>query len=283
MSYFTRILCCSLMLLTSCATTRAPEVKTPQAVADNSYPPVIEASAARAQAVEDAWRSLLTEFKLPETRLELEPILYTPRALPANLAGQISLNPQEGKVGAEEAKTALRRFIERAHVVLSGDQRSGALTLKDLSLISFSDEGDMYRALYRQMNFPFPLSNGYGEMSFVLSKAGALLQMSSRYISPLLLSIELPARARVESQKLIDPLLGREFTYTNIAGQPMTYKVAQRNEISVGELVIYPKPDKDRLAVHLAWQIIVGRGTDWTVFIDAITGKEIDVKQNFVS
>ncbi|HWQ36135.1 MAG TPA: hypothetical protein VNQ79_25080 [Blastocatellia bacterium] len=277
------LLCTLALLLLGACAARAPEVSTPQAKADGGYPPVIEASQARQQAVEDAWHALLAEFKLPETRLELEPVLYTPRALPASLAGQISLNPQRGKFGAEEAKEALRRFIERAHAVLSGDQRARALTLRDLSLISFSDEGEMYRARYRQMNYPFPLVNGYGEMSFVLSKSGALLQMNSRIISPLLLSTELPARAKVEPQKLIDPLIGREFTYSNIAGQPMTYKVTQRNEVSVSELVIYPKLENDRLTLYLAWQIVVGRGTNWTVFVDAITGREIEVRQNFVS
>lgn len=272
-----------MLLLSACAATRAPEVNTPQAKNDGNYPPVIEASAARQQAVEDAWRALLAEFKLPETRLTLEPILNTPRALPASLAGQINLNQTGGKFDADQAREALRRFIERAHAVLSGDQRAGALSLKDLSLVSFSDEGEMYRARYRQMNYPFPLVNGYGEMSFVLSKSGALLQMSSRLISPLLLSAELPTRARVEPQKLIDPLIGREFTYSNFAGQPMTYKVTQRNEISVNELVIYPKQEGDRISVSLAWQITVGRGTNWTVFVDAITGQEIEVKQNFVT
>jgi hypothetical protein len=272
----------SLVLLGACAA-RAPEVSTPQARADGGYPPVIEVSPSRQQAVEDAWRALLAEFRLPETRLDLEPVLYTPPALPAGLAGQINLNPQGGRFGAEEAKEALRRFIERAHAVLSGDQRASALTLRDLSLVSFSDEGEMYRARYRQMNYPFPLVNGYGEMSFVLSKSGALLQLSSRIISPLLLSTELPARAKVEPQKLIEPLIGREFTYSNLAGQPLTYRVTQRNEVSVSELVVYPKPENDRIVLYLAWQIVVGRGTNWTVFVDAITGKEIEVKQNFVS
>lgn len=277
------LLCMLALLLLGACAARAPEVSTPQARADGGYPPVIEASQARQQAVEDAWHALLTEFKLPETRLELEPVLYTPRALPASLAGQISLNSQGAGFGAEEAKEALRRFIERAHALLSGDQRAGALTLRDLSLISFSDEGEMYRARYRQMNYPFPLVNGYGELSFVLSKSGALLQMNSRIISPLLLSTELPARAKVEPQKLIDPLIGREFTYSNLAGQPMTYKVTQRNEVSVSELVVYPKLENDRLTLYLAWQVVVGRGTNWTVFVDAITGKEIEVRQNFVS
>ncbi|HZS07976.1 MAG TPA: PepSY domain-containing protein [Blastocatellia bacterium] len=280
-----KLLCCSLlvMLAWACAATRN-EVNTPQATKTNDqYPPVIEAGAIRQRAAEEAWRKMLAEFRMPETRPDLEPVLFTPRALPASLAGQINLNPQAGKFGADEAKTALRKFIEHNHAVLTGDERAGVLSLKDLSLVSFSDEGNMYRALYRQMNYPFPLAGNYGELSFALGKTGALLQMSSRLISPLLLSTELPARAKVEAQKVADALVGREFTYTSIAGRPLTYKVSQREEVKVRELVIYPKMEKDQLAIYLAWQVEVGRGTTWMVYVDAMTGKEIEVRQNFAS
>ena len=165
--------------------------------------------------------------------------------------------------------------------VLSGDQRTNALLLKDLSLTSFSDEGSLYRAVYQQRSYQYPLANNYGQLSLVLSKTGALLQMSSRIVSPVLLSTELPGRPGISPDKLITPLLGREFTYTSIAGKPLTYKVSQRDEISVKELVIYPRADKDRLAVHLAWQVEVGRGTTWTMYIDAMTGKELEVRPNF--
>ncbi len=279
-----KILCCSLflMLVTACAAPRAFEVTTPQAKTD-PYPPVIEASAARQQAAEEAWRQLLSEFRLPETRLDFEPVLYTPRALPVALANQINLSSPGAKFGADEAREALRRFIERAHAVLSGDQRTNALLLKDLSLTSFSDEGSVYRAVYQQRSYQYPLANNYGQLNLVLSKTGALLQMSSRIVSPVLLSTELPGRPGISPDKLITPLLGREFTYTSIAGQPLNYKVSQRDEISVKELVIYPRVDNDRLAVHLAWQVEVGRGTTWTVYIDAMTGKELEVRPNFAS
>ncbi len=279
-----KFICCSLLLvlMAACAAPRAFEVNTPQAKTD-LYPPVIEASATRQQAAEEAWRQLLTEFRLPETRLDFEPVLFTPRALPVALANQINLSSPGAKFGAEEAREALRRFIERAHAVLSGDQRTNALLLKDLSLVSFSDEGSLYRASYQQRSYPYPLANNYGQLSLVLSKTGALLQLSSRIVSPVLLSAELPSRPAIAPDKLITPLLGREFTYTSVAGQPLSYKVAQRDEIKVQELVIYPKPEKDRLAVYLAWQIEVGRGTTWTIYVDAMTGKELEVRQNFAS
>jgi hypothetical protein len=78
-------------------------------------------------------------------------------------------------------------------------------------------------------------------------------------------------------------MIGREFSYTTIAGQSVTYKIASRSEVSVMDLVVYPKQEGNRITVHLAYPVEAGQGTTWTVYVDAITGQEIDVKQNFAS
>lgn len=249
----------------------------------DDYPPALEASPARAQAAEETWNQFLMEYKLTFVAPDLEPLLYAPRSLPASLANQISLQPSDEPrrptLDETQAKEFLRRFVEKYHALLVGDQRNSALSLKDLSLITFASEGNLYRAVYRQMNFPYPLSNGYGELRIVLSKAGMLLQVNSR----LLPAQEYAARPKLEAATITSKFIGREFTYSNIAGQPLTYKVAQTSEISVKELVIYPKADEQRLKLHLVYPIEVGRGTTWTVFVDAVTGEEVDVRQNFQS
>ncbi|HEX4949236.1 MAG TPA: hypothetical protein VFZ34_21345 [Blastocatellia bacterium] len=249
----------------------------------SNYPPVIEASPARQQAAEDAWNQFLSEYKLNFTAPDLEPILYTPRSLPPALAMQINLKPSDKKtdepLDEAQAKEYLRRFIENHRAILAGDQRSSALSLKDLSLITFANEGNLYRAIYRQMNYPFPIENGYGELRFVLSKTGALLQLSSRLIP----TVEFPTRPKLEAATLPGKFLGREFTYSNFAGQPLTYKVAQAFEITVRDLVVYPKVQETKMTLHLAYPVEVGRGTTWTIYVDAITGEELETKQNFQS
>lgn len=270
-------LCGALVL--ACARPHPPENNPLQSKAEN-YPLVIEANAARQQAAEEAWALFLAEYRLPDAKPDFEPVLFTPRALPSALANRINLNTKGSAFGEAEAAEALRRFIEHASAILSSDHRgSSSLTLKDLSLITFSNEGSIYRAVYQQMNYPFPLANGYGELRLVLSKTGALLQMSSRLVP----TLELPTRPAIESSAIADKLLNREFTYTSIAGQPLHYKVARREEINVKDLVVYPKLEKDKLLFYLAYPVEVGRGTTWTVYIDAIKGGEIDVKQNFAS
>jgi len=279
---FYAILMTAHTLFCACAAPGQVATNTPEGKLQN-YPPVIEDTPQRRQSAFEAWKKLIAEFQLPESRLELEPVLNTPRSLPPEMTGRISLQTKAGAFGELEAKEALRRFIERASGVLfpnhTNGSSPGSIGLKDLSLVSFADDGGFYRAVYRQANYSFPISGGYGELRLAVGKNGALLQLNSRIIP----ALDLPARAEIAPQSLVDKMVGREFGYTNIAGQPMKYKVASRSEVSVKDLVVYPKQEGNRITIHLAYPVEAGQGTTWTVYVDAITGQEIDVKQNFAS
>jgi hypothetical protein len=270
------------LLFCACASPGQVAVNTPEGRLQN-YPPVIEDTPQRRQAALEAWKKLIAEFQLQESKLELEPVLSVPRALPPEMAGRITLLAKPGPFGELEAKEALRRFIERASGVLfpnyTNGSAPGSITMKDLSLATFTDDGGFYRAVYRQANYPFPISGGYGELSLAAGKNGTLLQLNSRIIP----AVDLPTRPEITPQSLIDKMVGREFVYTNIAGQPLSYKVANRSEVSVRGLVVYPKLEGNRITIHLAYPVEVGQGMTWTVYMDAITGQEIDVKQNFAS
>jgi hypothetical protein len=274
MMKFTLIVFCALAA-GACAAPGQSTVNTPQSNSPN-YPPSIEDSAARQQAAEEAWAKFFAEFRLPAAKVDLEPVTGTPRAMPMELAGRIYLNSRGVAFDEMEAKEALRRFLEKARGVLGGD---ALLSLKDLSLLSFTDDGSFYRAVYQQSSYPFPIANGYGELRLSVGKNGTLLQWSSRLIP----KVDLPARAEVAPQSLREKFVGREFSYANIAGQPMRYKVAQASEISIKELVVYPKVEGKKMSIHLAYPVEVGKGMTWTVYVDAITGAELGVKQNFAS
>src|SRR5215475_15714002 len=262
----------------ACASPGQIGVNTPEGRLQN-YPPVIEDTPQRSQAAQEAWNKFITEFQLPAARPDLEPVLNTPRALPPELAGRIALQTNGGPFGELQAKEALRRFIERAGGGLFPNHTSGSFGLKDLSLISFSNDGNFYRAVYRQANYSFPIANGYGELRLTAGKNGTLLQWGSRIIPV----FDLPTRAEIAPQSIVDKLVGREFIYSNIAGQPMSYKIANRAEVSVKDLVVYPKQEGNKIAIRLAFPVEAGRGMTWTVYVDAVTGQEIDVKQNFAS
>lgn len=274
------ISCILIPLLLGTVFCAAPTQQSKSPSAPN-YPPVIEASPTRQQAAEEAWNAFLSEYRLPYVKPELEPILYSPRSLPSTLANQINIRPSDektsGPIDENKIKDYLRRFIDHYHAVLCGDQRASTLSLKDISLIQFSADSNMFHATYQQMNYPFPVENNFGKLKITVSKAGALLQLSSTIIPPM----EFPARPKVEAAELSKKLVGREFTYSNFAGQPMSYKVAQESEISIKDLIIYPQVTEQKIILHLAYPVEVGRGMTWTVFVDAITGEEIASKQNF--
>ena len=262
----------------ACAAPGQVGVNTPEGRLQN-YPPVIEDTPQRRQSAQEAWNKFIAEFQLPVAKPDLEPVLNTPRALPSELTGRIALQTNSGPFGDLEAKEALRRFIERASVVLFPNHTTGSLGLKDLSLISFVSDGNFYRAVYRQANYSFPIANGYGELRLAVGKNGTLLQWGSRIIPV----FDMPVRAEIAPQSIVDKMVGREFIYTTIAGQPVSYKVANSSEVSVKDLVVYPKQEGNKIRIHLAFPAEVGRGTTWTVYVDAITGQEIEVKQNFAS
>jgi hypothetical protein len=279
---------CAVMLIAyhslfwACAAPGQISMNTPEGRLQN-YPPVIEDTLQRRQAALAAWKKLAAEFQLPEAILDQEPVLGGPRALPPEIAGRITLQTKSAAFGELEAKEAMRRFIERASGFIFPNNMDGSapgsISLKDLSLVSFADDGRFYRAVYRQANYPFPISGGYGELRLAAGKNGTLLQLNSRIIP----AVDLPTRAEITPQSLIDKMVGREFSYTNIAGQPLSYKVANQSEVSVKDLVVYPKLEGNRITIHLAYPVEAGQGMTWTVYVDAITGKEIDVKQNFAS
>lgn len=268
------------LFASACAAPGQMGINTPQQQSA-SYPPVIEDSPARKQAAQEAWKQFLAERRLPETNLELTPVTNTPRALPTELSGRIfvNVNAKPGKLGETELKEALRQFIEVSRGILSGEGKASSLNLKDLSLASFSNDNNFHRAVYQQVNYPYPIAEGYGELRLTVSKNGQLLQWSST----LLPNVPLPLHAEIKQESLKEKVLGREFTFTTFAGRPQNYRVAKAEEIKVGSLVVYPKVTGGSLELHVAYAVVVGQGMTWTVYIDAINGNELGVKQNFAT
>jgi len=265
---------CLTLLSGGCASSGLVTTNTPQSQ-QSVYPPVIEDTPARQQAAREAWNQFLADWNLPEVKADLMPVLNSPRALPSELSGRIKLTTELNPLGETEVKEALRQFIERSGAVLC----SYPVGLRDLSLVSFADEGKFFRVVYWQANYAYQLAEPYGELRLVVAKNGELLQWSSS----LLPAVTLPAQPLVKPLSLYEKLLGRQFSYTTIAGQLQTYKVASRDAIKINDLIVYPKLEANRLEIHLAYPVVIGDGMTWTIYVDAVTGAELGVKQNFAS
>jgi len=268
-----------LTIACSC-TTPGQQVNTPQGK-EATYPPSFEMSPGRRQEVQDAWKNFLAESGLPFSPLELDPLLNTPRSLPVGLSGRINLanGKKNSAIGEMEAKEAVRNFIERRRGILSGDPKNGIQGVRDLSLASFTANGNSYKFSYQQATYPFSFASGYGELKLMIDKTGNLLSWSSSLIPKL----DLPTSPSVNTEEFYKKLLNRELSYTTIAGKLQTYKITKREQIIVKEPVIFPKRRGNKLTLHLAFPVDVGNGMTWTYYFDAIDGEELGVNQNFAS
>ena len=76
-------------------------------------------------------------------------------------------------------------------------------------------------------------------------------------------------------------VVGRTFSYTDVAGREQRTPIGDPNEVNVKRLVVLPIEKADAVEVHLAWEVVAGKSLSWTVYIDAVTGEELRVFQNF--
>jgi hypothetical protein len=265
-----------MLLVLSCATANSPDTGLPQSDKPN-YPPEIEKSPARQEYGENAWRGFLNEYKIDMVTPDLHPILGIPGSLPSQVAQRVRLTFKDGTPTDASVKEGLRAFIDKNLSLLVGMEGARVLNLKDLSLARLSNEGSIYRATYRQMSYPYPIVNGFGQLDLTIGKDGSLLQLSSR----LLPAFDFISKPQADMAKIADEMIGREFKYSGIDGRPLSSRVERRDQITVGTPVIYPREEADRIILHLAYPVEVGSGLKWTVFIDAVTGREIAVRQNF--
>jgi hypothetical protein len=244
--------------------------KVPNAPQKN-YPAVIKDSTERREKAEREWRRMLDAYNVPQTPPDLYPIIYTPRSL-LGVTGGIQIMTVKPEPGNEifALREAVKGFIDRWRDLLGTD-------LASVSLVGGDQSNQIQRLTYRQSNYAFPIAGNYGEMVAVITADGRLMQLDARFIPV----VELPARPQVEREVAARTVVGRTFTYTDIAGREQRTQITNPAEVIVKQAVILPVEKGDAIEVHLAWEIIAGNSLSWTVYVDAINGEELKVVQNF--
>ncbi|HEV8487760.1 MAG TPA: hypothetical protein VGV87_29730 [Blastocatellia bacterium] len=213
---------------------------------------------------------MLDIYKVPQTPPDLYPIIYTPRSL-LGISGGIKLLTQADP-GTEKLRLreAMKGFLDRWRELIGTDPAA-------VSLVNADESGALHRFTYRQSNYGFPIAGIYGEMSAVVSKDGRLMQLDDRFI-PL---VEMPAKALIDLAAAKQKVVGRTFTYSDIAGREQKLQISSADEITVKKLVVLPVEKGDTIEVRLAWEVVAGSSLAWTVYIDAMSGEELRVVQNF--
>ena len=93
--------------------------------------------------------------------------------------------------------------------------------------------------------------------------------------------ITVPLEPKISKTSAKNKLNGRTFTYGDIFGRPVNFRVEQKDLSNIAHKVVFVKKSSQGLEFRLAWKIPVGQGLSWTVYVDAITGEELKVVQMF--
>ncbi|MFL6282464.1 MAG: hypothetical protein ACJ74Q_04790 [Pyrinomonadaceae bacterium] len=239
----------------------------------------VGATEERRTAALAAWKAIVGEQSATASPApELRPVTETISALPAGLDAPprmpLVVISDEKTQTEEETRESLRRFIQTAAPLLGVDP-------KELSLVAVTDATDATgarAARYRQNAFPYPLRNGYGEVSITFTQDLRVIALSSTAIP----DAEQLRRALVPVAQNLPPfdanaLLNRAITYTDRAGTQQTRTLTQTDAPNARQLVVYPVQsgsDPSTLELHVAWEAAAGgeAGTFY-VYVDAVTGQ----------
>jgi hypothetical protein len=239
--------------------------------AKQNYPVIIEDSQQRREKAEREWGRMLDFYKVAATPPDLYPISYTPRSL-VGVPGGIKIMATAPEPGTEALaqREAVKRFIDQWRELIGADPLT-------VSLVAGTDAGDAHRLTYKQANYAFPITGNFGEMTAIITRDGRLLQLDDRFIPV----VELPQKPVIDREEAARRVVGRTFTYSDISGRQQQVIVNNPGEIKVKRVVVAPIEKSGQIEVHLAWEIVAGTSLSWTVYIDAMTGEEIRVVQNF--
>jgi hypothetical protein len=267
--------------MSACADRPAPNATGPR-TNEVPYPVLMTDTADRREAALIAWTKLTNDQGITNAPApELQPITATIRRLPTLTNPPLYL-PKVGEgatLSEEEMRESLRRFITSASALLGAEPQQ-------LSLVQRTDLADgTKKARYEQRPFRYPLRNDYGVLEITFAPDRRIIQITSTCIPEIeqLQRAGTGIRPRWTSDKVPDQIAGHTFTYLDATGNQQTLTIAKGDEITVHELVIYPRPranDPAVLEFHLVWEITIGHESNPpTIYLDAVTDEIISVKQ----
>lgn len=224
---------------------------------------------------------------------ELLPVTATVKSLPANLPTPVRMplvtldDKNAKKKGSdraaartdEQTRESLRRFVAAAAPLVGVD-------LSELSLVEIVDApGGARTAHYVQNSFPYPLRNGYGEVSVTFTPDLSVTALSSTAIpdAEALRRALAQVTQTIAADKAAASLTNSTITYTDSTGNRQTHTITQADALTSRALVLYPvrrEGDPQTLELHIAWEIAAGSAASpLLVYVDAATGQQIGASQ----
>lgn len=271
------------MILGACAAATRPTSPDRPRAADEPKFVAVTATDERRTAALAAWKTIVgAQSAAASSTPELRPATATISALPSGLDAPprmpLVVISDEKTQTEEETRESLRRFIQTAAPLLGVDP-------KELSLVAVTDatgatgaQGGARPARYRQNAFPYPLRNGYGEVSITFTQDLRVLALSSTAVP----DAERLRRALVPVAQGLpafdaNALVNRAVTYTDRGGARQTRTLGPADALNARQLVVYPvhrDADPSTLELHVAWEAAAGgEASTFFVYVDAVTGE----------
>ncbi len=242
-----------------------------EGVAD--YPMTVVESSEHRNAMLTGWERLFESYGVPPERrkIDLAAVTHTPNSILGSAPLKLGTKGDGSTPDEERVRLLLRDFVNKNAELLG-------VAANALSLESTTELGGIGRRYsFVQAGFAFPIVPPAGRLEFIVSPAAEIIQINDTAIP----AADLPATPRVTREAAEKLVVGKTFTYGDIAGRPQTVTVSNPAEVHAIRLVVYPEQTEAALRIRLAWEVEAGSGLTWTVYVDAIEGQVIATRQNF--
>lgn len=236
-----------------------------------AYPVLLAEKTQRTEAAAAAWAQLTNQQGISgKPKVALQPVTATIQTLPDNLSGSLYLPKVglSGQMNDEETRESLRRFLNEWKTLIGAEPAQ-------LSLVSESTGTDGSKtAFYEQRPFSYSLRGDYGKVEVRFTTDRRVLNISSTAIpdSERLQTALKAAVPALKSEEIPATLVGRTFNYRDSSGQH-TYTITAANQVTVQQLVIYPRLVAGLAATlefQLAWEISLTNAPVKVIYLDAL-------------
>jgi hypothetical protein len=244
------------------------------------YPIWLAEKTQRTEAAAAAWAQLTNQQGISgKATVALQPVTATIQSLPENLRGSLYL-PKVGlsaQMNDEETRESLRRFLNEWKTLVGVEPAQ-------LSLVGESTGTDGSKtAFYEQRPFSYPLRGDYGKVVVRFTTDRRVLNISSTAIpdSERIQAALKAALPVLKSEEIPATLVERTFNYSDSSGQH-AYTITAANQVSVQQLVIYPRlvtGPPAGLEFQLVWEISLTNAPVKVIYLDALRDEVTAVSQ----
>lgn len=269
------LLACALAV-SSCAALQPPSATGPRGT-NQLYPILLTEDEHRKEATLAALNRLMRlSGTSSASEPKLQPITGTILSLPDGASAVLYL-PKVGAAAVmneEETRESLRRFLSEWQDLIGADPAR-------LSLVERTDQQDGSKlASYHQRAFRHPIRGNYGKLQVRFTADRRVLDLNSSCIPDAdRIQNALPTlSSRIKVEDAVTQLREKGFTYSDAAGNKVTFTVPASSQLTPRELTTYILPSKNTpnaLEFHLAWEIDLSNAPVKTAYVDAVSGEVI--------